>query len=97
MAVYGAHKVERVQEGMPKKRAIVCTLMDERKHNIILDSSRVYLKGSPFYVSEDRTPKQKEAKRKQYAKRLARQGKTPPLRRTLNRGPRPMGHTSLYK
>ena len=52
---------------MPSKRAIVCTVVDARKWSIILDSSRVYLKGSPFYVSEDRTPKQQEARRRQHA------------------------------
>ena len=56
VAVYGAHCVGKVQEGMPDKRAIVC--MDAKKREIILDSSRVYSKGSPLYVSEDRTPKQ---------------------------------------
>ena len=78
VVVYGAHRVGRMQEGMGNKKAIVCTMMDARKRAIIPDSSKIYLKGSPYYVSEDRTPKQQEARRKQYAERQMRQGKMSP-------------------
>lgn len=78
VVVYGAHRVGRMQEGMANKRAIVCTVMDARKRAIILDSSRIYLKSSPYYVSEDHTSKQQEARRKRYAKRQMRQDKMSP-------------------
>ena len=77
VAVYGAYRVGRMQEDMPNKQAIVCTVMDARKKDIILGSSRIYLKGSPCYVNKDRTLKQQEARRKQYVERQIRQGKMP--------------------
>ena len=62
VAVYGAQWVGRMQEGMSSKRAIVCTVMDARKRAIIIDNSKIYLKGSPYYVNEDRTQNNKKPK-----------------------------------
>ena len=55
----------------------MCIVADPQKREIILDSSKVYLKGTPFHVSEDCIPKQQEVQRKQYTERLMRQGKLP--------------------
>ena len=57
VTVYAAHHVGKPHEGENNKRAIVCTVVDARKISIVLESNRVYLKDTPFYVSEDHTPK----------------------------------------
>ena len=49
--------------------AIVCIILDEHKRAIILDSSRVYLKGTSFFITEDRIPKEQERSRQAYASR----------------------------
>ena len=51
-----------------KARAIVCTLMDARKRAILLDSNRVYLKGTYFYVNEDLTIMQQKERKKKFEK-----------------------------
>lgn len=75
--VYGAHRVGK--PGAPRSscgRSIVCSMADETKRGIILESSWVYLKGTGFSVCEDRTPKQQEACRKAYEERT--QKRKPP-------------------
>ena len=42
----------------------VCTIFDERKRAMILDSSKMYLKGTSFFVKEDRTPQEQERRSK---------------------------------
>ena len=54
-------------------QAIVCTILDERKRAMILDSSKVYLKGTSFFVTDDRTPQEQERRRQAYASRKANQ------------------------
>lgn len=81
--VYGAHRVGKPGAPRTRARGIVCTMLDEQKRSIILDNSRVYLKGTPFSVIEDRTPKQQEACRKAYEDRQkskeSKKEATPPL------------------
>ena len=62
--VYGAHRVGKKKPDT--NRAIVCTLLDARKRAIILENARIYLKDSPYYISEDRTPNQQKARREAY-------------------------------
>lgn len=73
VVVYAAHRVGKKRLEGVSSRAIVCTILDERKRTIILDSSRVYLKGTNFFVTEDRTPKEQERRRQAYANRKASQ------------------------
>lgn len=68
VVVYGAHRVGKKK--LDTHRAIVCTLLDARKRAIILENARIYLKDSPLYVSEDRTPKQQKARREAYEERM---------------------------
>lgn len=67
VVVYGAHRVGKQKPDAP--RTVVCTLLDARKRAIILDNARVYLKNSPLYISEDRTPNQQKARREAYEER----------------------------
>lgn len=67
VVVYGAHRVGKKKP--EATRAIVCTLLDTRKRTIILENARIYLKGSPLYISEDRTPNQQKARREAYEAR----------------------------
>lgn len=67
VVVYGAHRVGKKKP--EATRAIVCTLLDARKRAIILENARIYLKGSPLYISEDRTPSQQKARREAYEAR----------------------------
>ena len=67
--VYAAHRVGKKQLEGKSYRAIVCTTLDERKRAMILDSSKVYLKGTSFFVTEDRTPQEQERRRQAYASR----------------------------
>ena len=71
--VYAAHRVGKKQLEGKSSRAIVCTILDERKRAMILDSSKVYLKGTSFFVTEDRTPQEQERRRQAYASRKANQ------------------------
>ena len=73
VAVYAAHRVGKKRLEGATCRAIVCRILDERKRAMILDSSRVYLKGSKFFVTEDRTPKEQERRRQAYENRKAAQ------------------------
>lgn len=70
VVVFGAHRVGRKRDENLSHRAIVCTMLDTRKREIILDSSRIYLKGTSFYVTEDRTPRQQEERRRMYEARI---------------------------
>ena len=67
VVVYGAHRVGKQKPDAP--RAIVCTLLDARKRAIIPKNARIYLKDSPLYISEDRTPNQQRARREAYEAR----------------------------
>lgn len=73
VVVYGAHRVGKKKP--ETNRAIVCTLLDARKRAIILENARMYLKDSPLYISEDRTPNQQKARREAYEARTNK--KTP--------------------
>ena len=53
---YATHRVGKNQLKGTSSRAIVCTILDEHKWAIILHRSKVYLKGTSFFVTEDRTP-----------------------------------------
>ena len=69
-----AHRVGKKQLEGKSSRAIVCTILDERKRAMILDSSKVYLKGTSFFVTEDRfTPQEQECRRQAYASRKVNQ------------------------
>ena len=68
VVVFGAHRVSKKKIGT--HRAIVCTLLDARKRAIILDNARFYLKDSPYYITEDRTPKVQQARREAYEERI---------------------------
>ena len=70
--VYAAHRVGKKQLEGKTSRAIVCTILNERRRAMILDSSKVYLKGTSYFVTEDRTPQQ-ERRRQAYASRKANQ------------------------
>ena len=71
--VCAAHRVGKKQLEGKSSLAIVCTILDERKRAIILDSNKVYLKGTSFFIMEDRTPKEQERRRQAYASRKANQ------------------------
>ena len=71
--VYATHRVGKKQLEGKTSRAIVCTILDERRRAMILDSSKVYLKGTSFFVTEDRTPQEQERRRQAYASRKANQ------------------------
>ena len=58
--VYAAHRVGKKRQEGKSSRATVCTILDERKRAIILDNSKVYLIGTSFFVTEDRTPQEQE-------------------------------------
>lgn len=68
VVVYGAHRVGKKKP--EATRAIVCTLLDARKRGIILENAHIYLKDSPLYISEDRTPNQQKARREAYEARI---------------------------
>lgn len=70
VTVFGAHRVGRKRDENLGHRAIVCTMLDTRKREIILDSSKIYLNGTSFYVTEDRTPRQQEERRRMYEARI---------------------------
>ena len=67
--VYGAHRVGKQGVARSGERPIVCTMIDETKRKIILDSSAIYLKGTGCFVYEDRTLMQQNARRKAYEER----------------------------
>lgn len=75
VVIYGAHRVGKKKP--ETHRAIVCTLLDARKRAIILENARIYLKDSPLYISEDRTPSQQKARREAYEARTNK--KVPPI------------------
>lgn len=75
VVIYGAHRVGKKKP--ESHRAIVCTLLDARKRAIILENARIYLKDSPLYISEDRTPSQQKARREAYEARTNK--KVPPI------------------
>ena len=70
--IEGAHRVGRQREGETRPKIIVCTVMDERKRRIILESSSTYLRGTDVYINEDRTTMQQAEVRKKVAERKAR-------------------------
>ena len=74
--VYGAHRVGKKRTDA--HRAIVCTMLDARKRTILLDNARFYLKGTQYYVSEDRTPTQQAERRKAYEERSKEKKPTSP-------------------
>ena len=73
--VYGAHRVGKKRPDA--SRGVVCTMLDERKRIIILENACFYLKGTEYYVTEDRTPTQQAERRKAYEERI--RGKNPPV------------------
>ena len=75
VTVYGAHRVGKKKPDT--NRAIVCTLLDARKRSIILENARIYLKDSPLYISEDRTPNQQKARREAYEARTNKKPNVP--------------------
>ncbi|MCO5613380.1 hypothetical protein L7F22_067656 [Adiantum nelumboides] len=75
VVVYGAHRVGKQKSDA--SRAIVCTLLDARKRAIILENARIYLKDSPLYINEDRTPKQQKARREAYEERTNKKAISP--------------------
>ncbi len=75
VVVYGTHRVGKKK--LANNRAIVCTLLDARKRAIILENARIYLKDSPLYISEDRTPNQQKARREAYEARTNKKTPTP--------------------
>ena len=80
--VYGAHRVGKSGASRSTHRAIVCSMVDDSKRNIILENSRFYLKDTTFSVYADRTIKQQEASRKAYEERMAK--KKPPITKEDN-------------
>ena len=58
--------------GETRPKIIVCTVMDERKRRIILESSSTYLRGTDIYINEDHTAMQQAEVRKKVADRKAR-------------------------
>ncbi|MCO5563772.1 hypothetical protein L7F22_017420 [Adiantum nelumboides] len=80
VVVYGAHRVGKQR---PENNcAIVCTMLDARKRAIILENARIYLRDSPIYISEDRTPAEQKERRQAYEERMKKHttptGATPP-------------------
>ena len=75
MLLYMSHiRLAKKQREGKSSRATVCTILDEHKRAIILDSSKVYLKGTSLFVTEDRTPQEQERRRQaSYASRKANQ------------------------
>lgn len=74
IVVYGAHRVGKTKPDV--NRAVVCTILDARKRNLILENARIFLKGSQYYISEDRTPNQQKARREAYDARTKKQPPT---------------------
>lgn len=70
VVIYGAHRVGKKKDNA--HRAIVCTMLDARKRAIILENARIYLKDSPYYICEDRTPTQQKARREAYEARTGK-------------------------
>ena len=70
--IEGAHRVSRQKVDETRPKIIVCTVMDERKRTIILDSSSTYLRGTDIFINEDRTAMQQVEVRKNVAARKAR-------------------------
>ena len=64
--VYATHRVGKKRLEGTFCRAIVCRILGECKRAIVLDSSRVYLKGTSFFITEDRTPKEQERRIQAY-------------------------------
>lgn len=71
----GVHRVGKKREDSKRPKLIVCTIMDARKRQIILDNSSTYLKGTSMYINEDRTFMQQEEVRKKVAERKAKMEK----------------------
>ena len=68
-----AHRKRRNREDKPQ--IIICTIMDARKRQIILDNSSTCLQGIGIYINEDRTLSQQAEVRKKVAERKARLAK----------------------
>ena len=73
VVIYGAHRVGKKRPD--SHRAIVCTMLDARKHNIILENARIYLKDTALYISKDCTLAQQKARREAYEAQINK--KTP--------------------
>lgn len=74
IVVYGAHRVGKTKPDT--NRAVVCTILDAHKRTLILENARIFLKGSPYYISEDRTPNQQKTRREAYEARTKKQPPT---------------------
>lgn len=70
--IEGAHRVGKKTEDGQRPKIIICTIMDTRKRQIILDNSSTYLKGTNVYINEDRTFMQQKAVREKVAARKAK-------------------------
>ena len=70
--IEGAHRVGTKTEDGKRPKTIICTIMDTRKRQIILDNSSTYLKGTNVYINEDRTFMQQKAVREKVAARKAK-------------------------
>lgn len=76
IVVYGTHRLGKKKPDM--NRAVICTMLDARKREIILENARIYLQDSQLYISEDRTPNQQKARRKAYEERINKKTKDTP-------------------
>lgn len=70
--IEGAHRVGKVSGDTDRPRIIICTVMDVRKRQIILENSSTYLKGTHVYINEDRTLMQQKEVRERVAERKAK-------------------------
>lgn len=70
--VYGAHQVGKLGASRSTHHAIVCSMVDDSKRNIVLENSHFYLKGTTFSVYADHTIKQQEARQKAFEERMAK-------------------------
>ena len=70
--IEGAHRVGKKSEDGKRPKIIICTIMDTRKRQIILDNSSIYLRGTNVYINEDRTFMQQKAVREKVAARKAK-------------------------
>lgn len=70
--IEGAHRAGRKKEDGNRPKILICTIMDARKRQIILDNSSTYLKGTDVYINEDRTLMQQKEIREKVAARKAR-------------------------
>ena len=74
--MYGTHRLGKKKPDM--NRAVICTMLDAQKREIILENARIYLQDSQLYISEDRTPNQQKARREAYEERINKKAKDTP-------------------